>query len=301
MRTRTLYRWILTLLVFAGVTYLVLRSMNEIRSFRFDFKWSFLIAALVLELTAYLCRFRIWLGITSEMDIRIPVKESARCFFLSTLGKYVPGNLGLLLVRMEAYSRYPRRHIAVATIIEYIASIAAAALLVVIGLASAPVALPGWVRIASGAIGVLLILALNDRFLLKPLNALLQLAGRQSIERLPSWRSQSGFVLAQMFVGLLQGMAMLMVIRSLHPLDFRYFLAVTGAYYAAGLIGLAVVFAPSGIGVREGVLMLVLPSIIPRPIAIVSAVLMRLVATAGEVVLAGTFSLRGRRNRDRPG
>ncbi|MEN8208869.1 MAG: hypothetical protein ABFR50_06430, partial [Candidatus Fermentibacteria bacterium] len=71
--------------------------------------------------------------------------------------------------------------------------------------------------------------------------------------------------------------------------NFRYYLTITGIYSIAGLIGLAAFFAPSGIGIREGVLFLVLPAFIPGPTVIVGVIAIRLLTTAAELLLAGVF------------
>lgn len=294
MTKKNTYRLVLSLLAIAGVVYLVAKSHNEIGRFQFSYNWPMLAVAFFLEVLAYLCRFRIWLGITDELDLRTSKLTAARGYFLSTLGKYIPGNVGLFLARVEAYRGYGRSRVAVATIVEYVATIASSCLLVVIGLAAAPFSVPPGIRLGAGALAVVLIMALHPRFLLGLINRVLRLAKRDPLLSFPSWSMQVRFVLAFILVGLLQGLALFVVLNALHPTSFDNYLAITGAYYAAGLIGLAVVFAPSGIGVREGVLMLVLPSMVPRPLAIVSTVLIRLVATAGEVFLAGLFSLRGR-------
>jgi len=97
------------------------------------------------------------------------------------------------------------------------------------------------------------------------------------------------FVGAYVFAGLLQGMGLIFILNSLSPVDFRYFLIITGTYEVAGLIGIAAVFAPSGIGVREGVLFLVLPAFIPMPAVIIGTIVMRLIATFTELFLAGVF------------
>ena len=84
-------------------------------------------------------------------------------------------------------------------------------------------------------------------------------------------------------------MGLYFILNSLLPVDFRYFLMITGAYEVAGLIGIAAVFAPSGIGVREGVLFLVLPAFIPTPAVIIGTIAMRLIATFTELFLSFVF------------
>ncbi|MCD6501249.1 hypothetical protein J7L01_01475, partial [bacterium] len=110
---------------------------------------------------------------------------------------------------------------------------------------------------------------------------------RAPIEKSPSYKTTLKFISAFMLVGLLHGMGLFFVLNSLAALSFSHYLTVTGVYYAAGLVGFFAVFAPAGIGVREGILMLVLPQFIPEPVVIVGAILMRLVITAAELFLAG--------------
>ena len=55
-----------------------------------------------------------------------------------------------------------------------------------------------------------------------------------------------------------------------------------------------VFFLPSGVGIREGVLFLILPAFIPMPTVIVGAIAIRLITTAVELLLAGVFVLAER-------
>jgi hypothetical protein len=116
-----------------------------------------------------------------------------------------------------------------------------------------------------------------------------KLLAREPIEEFPPYGLLLRFVGAYMFASLLHGMGLFFVLNSFSPVNFRYFLTITGAYYAAGLIGLSAVFAPSGIGVREGVLFLILPAFIPKPAVIVGVITMRLITTTAELFLAGVF------------
>jgi uncharacterized membrane protein YbhN (UPF0104 family) len=61
-----------------------------------------------------------------------------------------------------------------------------------------------------------------------------------------------------------------------------------GAFTLAGSIGIAAVFIPDGIGVREAVLTAALTVVLPAPAAAVVALASRLVSTVSEVVLGAT-------------
>jgi len=55
----------------------------------------------------------------------------------------------------------------------------------------------------------------------------------------------------------------------------------------AGVAGLLAIFAPAGLGVREGVLMIILPGVIGTEAAIVVSLASRIWFTAAELICAG--------------
>jgi len=92
-----------------------------------------------------------------------------------------------------------------------------------------------------------------------------------------------------MLVGLPYGLGLFFAYNCFYPLDWNYFLVITGVYYAAALIGVAAIFAPAGIGVREGIVFLVLPALIAKPAVIYATVLTRVIITLIEIFLAVFF------------
>jgi len=115
-----------------------------------------------------------------------------------------------------------------------------------------------------------------------------------------TYRQVLGFV--GLYVGLwvLFGLAFFLFARRLTPLGWIRYLPVTGVYALAWVIGMVSVFAPAGIGVREGVLSILLAQYLPEPTAIVAALLSRLWITLAELVCAlgwpGGYEARGRGN-----
>ena len=78
--------------------------------------------------------------------------------------------------------------------------------------------------------------------------------------------------------------ALWLVVRSLGPLPLDAFPLVLGAWGLAFLAGFAVPFLPSGLGVREGVLAVVLGPVVGPEVAIASALLFRVVLTLAEAL-----------------
>ncbi len=284
---RPWYSFVLTLAVIAALTYYIYENIGEIRRYQFHFEWVLMIAGFFSSLAGYLLMFLVWERLSRCFGLAAPRTRAARAFFMSQLGKYVPGKVGLILVRMDAYRGYSRRTVALATGIEYVLNFASACILVLFSTLFVRSGLPCMVRWLAAAMLTVMLVALWPPFLKAVANMMFKLLRRPPVDTVPSYGSILMLVLMYMMVGLLFGLSLFLVLNSLSSLSMEYYLPVTGTYWAATLIGMAALFAPSGIGVREGVLMVVLPSFVPEPTVIVGAILIRLVMTTAELSLAG--------------
>jgi uncharacterized membrane protein YbhN (UPF0104 family) len=206
---------------------------------------------------------------------------------------------------MDAYRGYSKKKIAVATGVEMTIALAAACLLTLVGVVSASALLPAyalWIALF-GFVAILVFL--YPPLFLRIINFGFKLIKRAPIENSPPFKTMLKFIFAFMLVGLLHGAGLFFVLKSLSPIAFSQYLTITGVYYAAGLVGFFAIFAPAGIGVREGILMLVLPQFIAEPVVIVGAIVIRLLMTSSELFLAGTsviiekaFSKKDNRRRN---
>lgn len=80
---------------------------------------------------------------------------------------------------------------------------------------------------------------------------------------------------------------MFYAIRVVYSLEYQNFIFVISSGTMAFLIGLVTVFAPSGVGVRDSILIYLLGIIMPLPIALVATVLIRILAVLSEFFLIG--------------
>ena len=83
------------------------------------------------------------------------------------------------------------------------------------------------------------------------------------------------------------GLAFSVLASSFYPISSSQIPSIAGALAAAVLIGFLTPIAPSGLGVREGVLSWLLSSTLPGSIALMLAVLSRAWLTAGEAIWVG--------------
>ena len=79
-------------------------------------------------------------------------------------------------------------------------------------------------------------------------------------------------------------------IKSLAPVSASQLLLVTGTYAVAWSIGILSVITPGGLGVREGILSLLLTSVLPPATATLIALLSRLWTITAELAMTGIAS-----------
>jgi hypothetical protein len=83
------------------------------------------------------------------------------------------------------------------------------------------------------------------------------------------------------------GFGFWLLVRSMNPVSISYFPHALAAMGNAWLVGVAVLLAPAGLGVREGVLLLLLKGWLPLGVATVVALGARVWSTLGELLALG--------------
>jgi hypothetical protein len=153
--------------------------------------------------------------------------------------------------------------------------------------------LPFWVVTegVAGAIGRswLLLVALGFSLLLvhpRLLEKLLQWLGRRPPAEALRWRDTISWVALYVLTWVLGALVLLSVISLFQPVPLAQWPAVLGIWSLAGTISLAGAMTISGIGLREISLVLLLTPITPAPVALVIAILIRLIWFSGEMASA---------------
>lgn len=106
-----------------------------------------------------------------------------------------------------------------------------------------------------------------DEYFLRPLDAL-------------------GYQLAFLGPRVLNGIGFVFIVVSFLDVPSTAYLPLAAAYVLAGAVGILAVFVPSGLGVRESVIVLFASQYMPVEEAIVLSLLARLYSTVGDAVLA---------------
>lgn len=290
-KRRLWYRWILISASIAALAWVADRNIGKLDDLEIEFRISYVIAALAAALCAYLSMFIAWTRMASIFGLSAPRPVAGRAYFLSYLARYIPGKIGIFLMRAEIYGGRAAAGVIMATALEQIVVLAAAFFIVLLGIFLTPSLFPVWIRYTSVAGLVLTVFIMKPSILQAVSRWISRISGKEIACPETTLPTNIGLVLLYSIPSILHGLSLFLVLNSLYHVPLGYLPAVTGAYIGAILAGLFAVFIPGGLGVREGALILALPLVVPGEIAVAATVIIRLITIFAEICLAAAFSL----------
>lgn len=251
-----------------------------------------LLAATALALLSPFATVLGWRVLLADLGSRLHIAQASGVFFVGQLGKYLPGSVWSVVVQTEMAVRLgvPRRRTAVVGLL----CIGLSALTgLVVGLPALPVlltrgdaVLPWW--------GVLLLVAVLLLLLWPPLLNLGFRTALRLLRRPPLEHSLSAGAVALSSVWftlswVIGGLSVWVMAHALAPDDADVagllLVAVSGYLLAAG-IGMFSIVVPAGVGVRDGVMVLLLTTQMSLSAATAVVVVARFLTVLGDVVWA---------------
>lgn len=241
-------------------------------------------------------------------SVEVGYAESIRVQCASWLLKYVPGQVGSVANKvLWAQGRGISRTLVVITFVYenaflLIGSIVPTAVILLVALrdTSGPDAFSSLVVPLLALLPLLLVT--NRRVLRGGINLL----GRKVLKSpVPeayflSGTAALGYQLAFLLPRVVNAIGFVLVATSVADLPPESYVPLGAAYVLAGAVGILAVFVPSGLGVREGVIVLFASAFMPVEQAVVLALLARFYSTIADGVIAlGYAALRGLERRGR--
>lgn len=323
-----LRRGIGVLITFAILVWMlkpVVQRWDQVRERVWETNWTRVLAA-SLMFAAFLFLFRAlaWRRILIGFGHRLPVAAATRIWSTSELARYLPGVIWQVVGRVYLVRRYgvSGSVCSASQVLELVLFLLANIVLAVSclvwlghkllhGVASQ------WLIAAAAMIPVLFVLV-HPKVFYPLANRVMARLGKPAIGRRLRFRELCGMLLWAWLGLVWQSLAIWLVVSGPLQLQFTKWWVVAGAYSLAWCAGFLAVWAPGGLGVRELVFVTAMDLALPPAVrhtfsdpkvllgflAFLS-VLLRLWATAGELILAGfayCFDYRGALGRpDAPG
>src|SRR5262249_40883947 len=106
---RGLWSWVLLAVVLGIGAYVVARNRADLAAAFREIGWGAMTASAVFGVLGTVVLLGLWLSILRGLGVVAPVGQAWRVFFISQLGKYLPGLLWPALAQMEAGRRWGAR------------------------------------------------------------------------------------------------------------------------------------------------------------------------------------------------
>jgi uncharacterized membrane protein YbhN (UPF0104 family) len=282
----------IVLIIFYFLAKSLVSNWNQIREYSWDFHYPLLLLSFALVGLAYSALVKVWEQILKQSGHVLSYSKMFKIWFISNLGRYVPGKvwqfLGMLYL-LEKEDVPKSKGFSVAILAQVLSSMAG--ILIMIGF----VKYDSYQKLLSHSLWLLvlltafiagvIILIFYPKLLQKLINFGLEIFKKEKISFDYKPRNLLFYLLSYAGCWLLFGFCFLIFIKSIVPAPFEIYFGVTGAFAGSATIGFLALFAPGGIGVREGVLVALLSSYFPVPVATLIALLSRVWITLAELLL----------------
>jgi uncharacterized membrane protein YbhN (UPF0104 family) len=294
-----------TLFVVAALGFVVaslVRDFDEVRAAAAELSIANLAASFAAALAGLWCTSLAWRRLLRGLGHPVPLLPGATVFFVSQLGKYVPGSVWPYVAQARLGT-----DIGVAPARSAQAGVTFVLLHLLTGmLVGIPRLLVGgdldarfaWALLVVPAVLVLVHPAVTTR--------LVRLAGRvMRIDVVPVAAPATSVAGALGWLSatwVFYGLSLAALVEPLDPIDAATFVQLTSAYalaWSVGFVGAAVVVvaAPAGLGFREAALLGTLAGVVDDGAAALVVLLSRVLLTLGDVTMA---AITARASRPRP-
>jgi len=290
-------KWIIVFGIFVFLGKMVWNNWNQVKEAPFTLHaFPFILSTLIFAFS-YFIQIWAWYLVTLKLKIALSPSETLKIWFYSQLGKYLPGKIWLFLGRVHYYESRgkSKKSISVALYFEMVTIIVAGGLIFLAALPMLKETGPfysgsqiWWLVLAFILLGFIF---LHPRVLQKLLNWALAQFKKEPVYLSISYSDILWILFVCILAWVVGGIGFYLFVKSVYPVSSKYILFLTGALAISSTLGLIAIFAPSGLGVREGALVYLFSFTMATPVAVIISVLTRIWMTLIEIGLIGVVYL----------
>ena len=302
---RRMAQWVWIALIVAFMGWYVLRHFSEFQSQDWTLSPGWAAAAVFWALLRRWLAGLMWANISLH-DIPHPPRsvfwDHMRIYFLSNLASYLPGTVWYMASRIQQSRQ--RGHTTLRTSIGLVFETGLllwSGFMVGLGAMDRLAPVPrGVVFLGFGLMALITLAATHPRAINLVLAWLLRLLRRPAASVAVSWRWGLSLWGLSLGIWVCWGLSLLCLLKALGvAVGAGHLAELTSAFALSWVIGFLTPWAPSGMGIREGVLFLFLTPYSAQPVAVVAAVATRLITILEDVFWA-LVSLALRPGKDSP-
>ena len=300
-RQRRRWRAIAGAIAGAGVVVvllvLVARQWEQIPKGTLRPNWCLVAVSFLLFRVAAFCSCLLWRAVLGAVGGHISIVQAYVVRTLAQLGRYIPGKVMVVAARAYLCARegVSLRVATMSAVYDHALFIVSAAVVVCIWLASGARVLPSSYRWVCGGLTVVGLASLHPRIVTMALRLISRVVRRDLDVQPLRYRTMLWLGAGYGAAWGVYGLAFYAFLRAFQPLPLGMVLDCTGILAVGLVAGLVFLIAPSGLGVREGLVTVLLSAYIPLEVAAAIALALRVLMTAGELLSVGVALVLRRR------
>jgi hypothetical protein len=275
------------LIVLGSIAFLAYKtydSWDQFRAYEWQIRYVYLLPSFLLFLLQLVIITLGWQSIMNRVAERLPFREHIKIYGYTNLMRRIPaGALWVVAGRAQAYrnQNIPVRISAIGSALELV-------LIVVTGLPLAAFAAAG-LDLVSPSAGAALALAglVVELAVLHPavLGWIVSLTRRREIGSHLTYRDTLGWAAIYTLIWLVSGAGLFLIGRLFTTLPVEHLPTIIGVWVLSSLIAYLTLLSPSGLGIKELSLVVLLGIILPSPLPILIALGIRIVWTLYDLLI----------------
>ena len=277
-------------LIFGFILKNLVENWRAVKHYSWQVNYFWLGSSFLLGFLAYLFLVFVWREVLKSSGRTPSLARVYKVWFFSNLGRYLPGKIWtfvsvVYLLEKEGVTAQRSLY----------TSILAQAMSVISGLILAAIFLGyrcyfklrlGWPMLVPACVLLFgfITLTIFPKTLVRTINLFLGIFKKQTIDFDLKREDLFRFLTLYALSWFLFGFAFLVFIKSITSLNWNLYLDLTAAFSGSMTLGFLALFAPGGIGVREGILSAILSIYFPLGISVMVSLLSRMWITLIELV-----------------
>jgi len=278
---------ILTIFYFLGKT--LCQNWRQIDFKELHFNISLFIASILFLWAHFLLAVFGWRLILEKLNVGLPFFKGIKIISYSELGKYLPGKIWAWAGRLYFCEKIgiPNSKTFISMVLELALTMISGILIFLISFLFSSRFRMDINPFLLVAVAVLILMIIHPKVLVRLINFFLRWLKKEPIK--------IGLNFSQIFVMMVYysiiwfcfGIAFYFLINSVTFIPPSKIPIITGSFAISSTIGVMALFAPAGLGVREGILAVLLNNFFPISLAILISLLSRIWVSIGELVMVG--------------
>jgi uncharacterized membrane protein YbhN (UPF0104 family) len=282
-RFRFGYSFILLLIAGGILSYLIYSQWEVLVSYDWDIDWIQVFISFIVFSFDLLLVVIVWAWLMNSMGKKLNLSTHFIYYSLSNITKRIPGTIWYIASRAQLYktNEIDVKLTSIASGVEYAISTLSSIFACLI------FAIPIIVRYSYSPFLFILVILIGI-VMIHP-RVISWILGKLKVESTTlEYRLIITSLVAYIFIWILGGIVLFFIAKSIYPLQLSNLTYVIGVWSLVGFVTSVLLLSPSNLGITEVGLSLLLTNIMPSSIAVIIAIIGRILITIFELVWAST-------------